>query len=693
MEAQKRRLHCLIIVGLCLLGVWMGVMAVPTDAEELQKSEIYSSKMDTTTTVEYPDSYEHAQKVESQGNSLLLQSINPAVEKTYQSLLNWNGEDSITVDLSGMNVLVPNDTNTTNELNVINVVSQAFQQDLIVNYAFGSYTYEYYLTGTTVVKIVITPSITKEAYDTRYNALYDAVQQAAACMIDSMSNQEKVLALHDYLALHAGYDYENTLAGTVPNDSFSPYGLLVNHVGVCNAYTETVDMLLSMEGIPSMKVISESMNHDWNMVKLDGNWYHMDVTWDDPVIKDSGTGEIADKPGFVLYNNFLQTDEGIKTASGSDSESMHIGWTSDVISTAATYANVPRGSNATQSYYYPGNCWYVCGTAAPAYPIKQYDFYGNALSAVYNTGNRVRGIQCVGNYEYYALNDQIVRWNPISDNRQVVYTLNGSERSGDGIIRALYALDSKRLYYTYLDSASVKQAGEYAIPHEVASIDVQNSPTKTEYITGQAFDVTGGKIEVIYDDGTKETIDLTEGMCAGFDTSKAGNQTITVTYDGRTTSFNITVVARVVTALKVITLPIKTSYTIGDTLELIGGTLEVTWNDGGTETKNITDEGVAVTGYNSSQEGSQTITVAYGGQTTTFIITVTKKVDTFELGDINADKAINASDALQALRYSVREITLKNDEFTRGDVTKDKEINASDALQILRYSVKEIKQF
>lgn len=65
----------------------------------------------------------------------------------------------------------------------------------------------------------------------------------------------------------------------------------------------------------------------------------------------------------------------------------------------------------------------------------------------------------------------------------------------------------------------------------------------------------------------------------------------------------------------------------------------------------------------------------------------------YALGDINADKAINASDALQALRHSVGEIKLEGEAFTRGDVTKDKKINASDALQILRFSVKEINSF
>ena len=97
-----------------------------------------------------------------------------------------------------------------------------------------------------------------------------------------------------------------------------------------------------------------------------------------------------------------------------------------------------------------------------------------------------------------------------------------------------------------------------------------------------------------------------------------------------------------------------------------------------------------------------TVTAVGAGQTT---ITVTLKngnVAAYQvivsgssvtLGDIDGDGKINASDALQALRHSVKEIKLEGTMFTAGDVTKDKLINASDALQILRYSVKEITSF
>lgn len=65
----------------------------------------------------------------------------------------------------------------------------------------------------------------------------------------------------------------------------------------------------------------------------------------------------------------------------------------------------------------------------------------------------------------------------------------------------------------------------------------------------------------------------------------------------------------------------------------------------------------------------------------------------YVVGDIDANQQINASDALMALRHSVKEINLKGSAFTRGDTTFDDDVDAQDALQILRYSVKEIDHF
>lgn len=64
-----------------------------------------------------------------------------------------------------------------------------------------------------------------------------------------------------------------------------------------------------------------------------------------------------------------------------------------------------------------------------------------------------------------------------------------------------------------------------------------------------------------------------------------------------------------------------------------------------------------------------------------------------QIGDVLEDGEINAADALEVLRYSVKEITLNNTLLNQADVTDDGDVNAADALDILRYSVKEITAF
>ncbi len=97
----------------------------------------------------------------------------------------------------------------------------------------------------------------------------------AECITEDMSNFEKALALHDWLTTHADYSSKCTF--------FGAEGVLVYGEGVCSSYAEAYAMLLDRVGIISKPVISEAMDHSWNLVRLGGEWYHVDCTWDDPV--------------------------------------------------------------------------------------------------------------------------------------------------------------------------------------------------------------------------------------------------------------------------------------------------------------------------------------------------------------------------------------------------------------------------
>jgi len=96
-----------------------------------------------------------------------------------------------------------------------------------------------------------------------------------ACITSDMTEFQKALALHDWLINNADYSSYRTF--------FGPEGVLVYGEGVCQSYASAYGMLLDKVGISHYPVLSTEMDHAWNLIQLDGEWYHVDVTWDDPV--------------------------------------------------------------------------------------------------------------------------------------------------------------------------------------------------------------------------------------------------------------------------------------------------------------------------------------------------------------------------------------------------------------------------
>lgn len=132
--------------------------------------------------------------------------------------------------------------------------------------------------GTIITAIAFTYS---DGYD---DELFRQNVAAALSRVDSqMSELEKAVVLHEYLTVNCEYDYENYLNGTIPSESYSVYGTLVNRTAVCQGYALTYKYLLNQVGIDCYMVTSDSMNHAWNLIVLDGQYYQVDVTWDDPV--------------------------------------------------------------------------------------------------------------------------------------------------------------------------------------------------------------------------------------------------------------------------------------------------------------------------------------------------------------------------------------------------------------------------
>lgn len=117
-----------------------------------------------------------------------------------------------------------------------------------------------------------------------------------------MTQVEKVKAIHDYLVLHTAYDYKNYQKNTIPSSSYSPEGVLLYGSGVCQGYAETFLLFMEVLEIPCQIIIGKGNGeaHAWNIVKIEGKWYQIDVTWDDPV---------PDIPERIGYDYFLIPDK------------------------------------------------------------------------------------------------------------------------------------------------------------------------------------------------------------------------------------------------------------------------------------------------------------------------------------------------------------------------------------------------
>ena len=159
------------------------------------------------------------------------------------------------------------------------------------------------------------------------------------------------------------------------------------------------------------------------------------------------------------------------------------------------------------------------------------------------------------------------------------------------------------------------------VEDNIQSIAISTLPTKTQYKYGENLSVVGGKITATRSSGKTETIDITSSMVTGFDPNTLGAQELTVTYKGKTDTYNVNV-EDYVTDISIVK-PDKLVYKIGESINLTGGQVNLTMASGkATSPVAMTDANVTITGFNTTSVGAKTITVNYKGFTETFGITV-----------------------------------------------------------------------
>ena len=98
--------------------------------------------------------------------------------------------------------------------------------------------------------------------------------------LDGKSQKEKIDAIYNYLIRNVKYVSDAELADESNVIKYSSYAALVRHNAVCQGFAGAFYRLCLESGIDSRIVSSDAMNHAWNIVELDGSYYHLDATWD-----------------------------------------------------------------------------------------------------------------------------------------------------------------------------------------------------------------------------------------------------------------------------------------------------------------------------------------------------------------------------------------------------------------------------
>ncbi|MFV0249976.1 MAG: transglutaminase domain-containing protein [Bacilli bacterium] len=136
-----------------------------------------------------------------------------------------------------------------------------------------------------------------EILETKIDEIYNKL------ITKDMSDYDKILVIHDYIVNNTSYDQERAdlvNSGTVTDYNYASntaYGALIQNKAICGGYTDAMALFLDKMGIQNYKV--SSAKHIWNFVYIDGNWKHLDLTWDDPIISTGGN---------ILTHNFFLID-------------------------------------------------------------------------------------------------------------------------------------------------------------------------------------------------------------------------------------------------------------------------------------------------------------------------------------------------------------------------------------------------
>ncbi|NQX49036.1 transglutaminase [Paenibacillus tritici] len=213
-------------------------------------------------------------------------------------------------------------------------INQAMGSELYLYYIIDSYAFSY-RGSTRSVQVTVQVEYRETLQQTAYvNKQVKAILQQI--ITQGMNNHQRIQAIHDWVVLNLEYDTSHR--------KYTAYEGLTTGSAVCQGYTLLTYKLLLGAGIPNRIVEGTAraaggvtQSHAWNLVQLNGLWYHLDTTWDDP--DPSPEGGIS-----TVY--YMRTDAQMR---------LDHSWTKSYPAAATSYAKtlsqlVSGGGQGTEGY-------------------------------------------------------------------------------------------------------------------------------------------------------------------------------------------------------------------------------------------------------------------------------------------------------------------------------------------------------
>lgn len=273
-------------------------------------------------------------------------------DEAYTAMYEAIAAEEDSADLSELNIHVDE---------ILNIFSDILASAPEFFYLDNRLTYYYQREGlfNTVTEVHFTYRMNKIERDEARLAYEQELSYIVSQVDLSTSQMEKALWVHDYMISAFEYDDAQTF--------YDAYSLFRERKGVCQAYSLAYIAVLRELGMNAVMVTSNEMNHAWNLVEIDGEWYHADLVYDDPA---------PDRMGRVMHDNFLLDDNMIMKT-----DDPHYGWNSTIRCSSSTYTDAVWHGVESRMVYCDEQ-WYYIDSNTKTLVVS--DENGNYRSEIYS---------------------------------------------------------------------------------------------------------------------------------------------------------------------------------------------------------------------------------------------------------------------------------------------------------------------